>query len=151
MLAPRSLPRIGGERREISVIFTDIADFTTLSEKLDPEALAALLNLYFAGACGAMFAQGGLVYEFIGDAILAFFGAPHDQPDHADRAVNSPVVSWFGSVLLVSNLSLYLPYAGARAAVDSAWTLKVKHYTVSKVRAVIPPLGNEHDQRADQQ
>ena len=53
--------------------------------------------------------------------------------------------------LYVSNLSLYLPYAGANAAVDSAWTLKVKHYTVSKMPAVIPPLGHEHDQRADQQ
>jgi adenylate cyclase len=87
MVASRSLPKVGGERREISVIFTDIANFTTLSETMDPEALALLLNEYFAGACGAVFEQGGLVYEFIGDAILAFFGAPHDQPDHADRAV----------------------------------------------------------------
>jgi sugar lactone lactonase YvrE len=46
-----------------------------------------------------------------------------------------------GKILYVSNLTLYLPYAGAQAAVDSAWTLKAKHYTVSKIRAVIPPLG----------
>ncbi|MGA7004399.1 MAG: SMP-30/gluconolactonase/LRE family protein [Pseudolabrys sp.] len=52
--------------------------------------------------------------------------------------------------LYVSNLSLYLPYAGAQEAVDSAWTLKVKHYTVSKMPAVIPPLGHEDDQRADE-
>jgi adenylate cyclase len=89
MVASRALPRIGGERREISVIFTDIANFTTLSETMDPEELAALLNQYFAGACGAVFGQGAYVYEFIGDAILAFFNAPHDQPDHADRAVDA--------------------------------------------------------------
>ncbi|HTZ36704.1 MAG TPA: adenylate/guanylate cyclase domain-containing protein [Stellaceae bacterium] len=87
MMATQSLPRLGGERREISVIFTDIQNFTTLSETMDPEELAALLNDYFAGACQAIFDQGGLVYEFIGDAILAFFNAPHAQPDHADRAV----------------------------------------------------------------
>jgi adenylate cyclase len=87
MLASRTLPKLGGERREISVIFTDIEGFTSMSERLEPEDLAALLNEYFTGACDAIFAEGGLVYEFIGDAILAFFGAPHDQPDHADRAV----------------------------------------------------------------
>jgi sugar lactone lactonase YvrE len=54
-----------------------------------------------------------------------------------------------GKTLYVSNLSLYLPYAGAQEAVDSAWTLKVKHYTVSKMPAVIPPLGHEDDRRAD--
>lgn len=89
MIESQSLPRLGGERREISVLFTDIANFTTLSETLEPEVVAALLNQYFAGACEAVFANGGLVYEFIGDAILAFFGAPQDQPDHADRAVSA--------------------------------------------------------------
>ena len=57
----------------------------------------------------------------------------------------SPAFSKDGKTLYVSNLTLFLPYAGARAAVDSAWTLKVKHYTVSKMRAVIPPLGHDHD------
>ena len=46
-----------------------------------------MTNEYFEGACAAIFAEGGLVNEFIGDAVLAFFGAPHEQPDHADRAV----------------------------------------------------------------
>jgi adenylate cyclase len=89
MIDSQSLPRLGGERREISVVFTDIANFTTLSETKEPEVVAALLNEYFAGACGAIFAEGGLVYEFIGDAVLAFFGAPQEQPDHADRAVSA--------------------------------------------------------------
>jgi sugar lactone lactonase YvrE len=55
-----------------------------------------------------------------------------------------------GKTLYVSNLTLYLPYAGANAAVDSAWTLKAKHYTVAKVRAVIPPIG-KHDEWANGQ
>ena len=58
----------------------------------------------------------------------------------------SPAFSKDGKTLYVSNLTLFLPYAGARAAVDSPWTLKVKHYTVSKIRAVIPALGDgDHD------
>jgi len=61
----------------------------------------------------------------------------------------SPAFSRDGKTLYVSNLTLFLPYAGANAAVDSAWTLKVKHYTVSKMRAVIPSLGNDHDHDHD--
>ncbi|MFI4923433.1 MAG: SMP-30/gluconolactonase/LRE family protein [Burkholderiales bacterium] len=57
----------------------------------------------------------------------------------------SPAFSKDGKTLYVSNLTLFLPYAGAQAAVDSAWTLKVKHYTVSKMRAVIPSLEHDHD------
>jgi sugar lactone lactonase YvrE len=57
----------------------------------------------------------------------------------------SPAFSKDGKTLYVSNLTLFLPYAGAQAAVDSAWTLKVKHYTVSKMRAVIPSHEHDHD------
>jgi len=89
MLASESLPKLGGERREISVLFTDVAGFTTLSESVEPEFLSTLCNDYFDGVCGAIFAAGGMVNEFIGDAVLAFFGAPLDQPDHADRAVSA--------------------------------------------------------------
>ena len=61
----------------------------------------------------------------------------------------SPAFSKDGKTLYVSNLTLFLPFAGAQAAVDSAWTLKVKHYTVAKIRAVIPPVGHDNDQRVD--
>lgn len=87
MLSADSLPSLGGERREISVLFTDVAGFTTFSERMDPEDLAALANEYFDGVCHAVFAHGGLVNAFIGDSVLAFFGAPVEQPDHADRTV----------------------------------------------------------------
>ena len=86
MLASEALPKLGGERREISVLFTDVAGFTTLSEAIEPEFLATICNDYFDGVCAAIFEQGGMVNEFIGDAVLAFFGAPHEQPN-ADRAV----------------------------------------------------------------
>jgi len=89
MLASGTLPKLGGERREISVVFTDVAGFTTFSETVEPEFLATVCNDYFEGVCAAIFAEGGMVNEFIGDAVLAFFGAPVDQPDHADRAVSA--------------------------------------------------------------
>jgi adenylate cyclase len=89
MLASEALPKLGGERREISVLFTDVAGFTTLSETIEPEFLATICNDYFDGVCAAIFEQGGMVNEFIGDAVLAFFGAPHEQPDHPDRAVGA--------------------------------------------------------------
>jgi adenylate cyclase len=83
---PSSL-RLSGERREMSFLFTDIAGFTGLSEQLGPVVLAPILNAYLDGACGVILAHGGMINEFIGDAILAFFGAPVDQPDHAQRAL----------------------------------------------------------------
>jgi len=67
------LPTVGGERREISVIFTDVASFTTFSEGRDPEELARICNTYFDGLCAAVFKHGGLVNAFLGDGMLAFF------------------------------------------------------------------------------
>jgi adenylate cyclase len=89
MVESATLPKLGGERREISVLFTDVAGFTTLSENIDPEFLATICIDYFDGVCEAIFAQGGMVNEFIGDAVLAFFGAPLAMPDHVDRAVSA--------------------------------------------------------------
>ena len=87
MVDADALPTVGGERREISVIFTDVAGFTTFSEGRDPEELAQVCNAYFDGLCAAVFKHGGLVNAFLGDGMLAFFGAPLRQPDHADRAI----------------------------------------------------------------
>lgn len=87
MLEADALPELGGERREFSVVFSDVADFTTLSETIDPADLTPLTNEYFAGVGAAIFAEAGYINEFMGDGVLAFFGAPQDQPDHADRAV----------------------------------------------------------------
>src|SRR5262249_9109209 len=87
MIASEQLPKLGGERREMTFMFTDVAGFTTMAERMDPTVLAPILNLYLDGACAVIKQHGGMVNEFIGDAILAFFGAPQHQPDHAARAV----------------------------------------------------------------
>jgi len=71
----------------MSFLFTDVAGFTTMAERMDPTVLAPILNRYLDGCCDVILKSGGMVNEFIGDAILAFFGAPQDQPDHAARAV----------------------------------------------------------------
>jgi adenylate cyclase len=81
--------RLGGRRREISVLFSDIRGFTTLSEQLAPEKVSALLNEYFTAMVTVIFDHGGTVDKFVGDAIMALFNAPLDQPDHAQRAVET--------------------------------------------------------------
>lgn len=72
---------------DVSVLFADIVGFTALSEKLRPEEIARLLNCFFEEMLKPLFAMGGTLDKFIGDCIMAFFGAPEPQPDHADRAV----------------------------------------------------------------
>lgn len=87
MLASSSPPQLGGERRDMTVIFTDIAGFTNFSEHTDPAVLTEIMNAYFEGVAAAVTAEGGLVNEFIGDAVLAYFGAPFDAPDHPVRGL----------------------------------------------------------------
>ena len=85
------LPSFGGDHRDISVLFTDISDFTALAETMPAAQVAALLHDYFDGVCAAVLACGGLVKEFAGDGVMALFGAPQMQVDHADRAVDAAV------------------------------------------------------------
>ena len=75
--------------RPVSVLFADIVGFTTLAETMDPEALSRFLSTVFTFAADAIFAQGGTLDKFIGDAVMAFFGAPIPQADHPRRAVAS--------------------------------------------------------------
>ena len=79
--------RLAGERRECTFLFTDLMGFTGLSERLDPEALTALLNAYLDGMTSVVLAHEGTLDKFVGDAVIAFFNAPELQPDHAERAV----------------------------------------------------------------
>ena len=78
----------GGQRREIATLFTDIASFTALAETLEPSVLSALLNEYLTGMTDIVFAHDGTVAKIVGDALHVLFGAPGEQPDHADRAVS---------------------------------------------------------------
>lgn len=78
--------RLGGERRKLSVFFSDLAGFTTLSEKLSPEEVVTLLNRYLTAMTDIILGSGGLIDKYEGDAIMAFWGAPVLQEDHASRA-----------------------------------------------------------------
>lgn len=81
------MAKLGGERREVTVLFSDIRGFTSLSEKLQPESVVELLNEYFAAMTEIIFKWEGTLDKFIGDAIMVFWGAPLSQPDHAERAL----------------------------------------------------------------
>jgi len=74
---------LGGERREMTAYFSDVAGFSSISEQLDPDQLVALLNEYLTEMTDIIAKYNGTVDKFEGDAIIAFWGAPLDQPDHA--------------------------------------------------------------------
>ena len=75
--------------RNVSVFFADIVGFTSAAEGMDPESLSRFLSTFFTYAADAIFAEGGTLDKFIGDAVMAFFGAPIAQADHARRAVSA--------------------------------------------------------------
>ncbi len=75
-----------GQRRELTILFCDVAGFTTISESLEPEALVALLNTYLDAMVKVLLAHGAYVDKFEGDAIMAFWNAPRDAADHATQA-----------------------------------------------------------------
>ena len=89
LVARPGLLRLGGEAREVTVMFTDLEGFTTLSEQLSAEQTVELLTLYFNAMTPLIHATGGTVDKFIGDAVMAFWGAPLDDPAHAEHAVRA--------------------------------------------------------------
>jgi adenylate cyclase len=82
---PSSL-KLGGDQREMTVMFSDLRGFTTFSESLDPETLVHLLNEYLTIMSDVVFKYEGTIDKYMGDAIMAFWGAPQHQPDHATLA-----------------------------------------------------------------
>lgn len=89
LLASPRLPELGGQSREITLLFSDIRGFTTLSEKLSAPEVVELLNTYFSRVCAVLQAEGASIDKFIGDAVMAEFGAPLPQADHARRALRA--------------------------------------------------------------
>jgi adenylate cyclase len=91
MIAHPERLRLGGERRELTLLFSDLAGFTSISEKLPPEGVAKLINAYLTEMTRVVMSEGGTVDKFIGDAVMAFWGAPLDDAEHALHAVRAAI------------------------------------------------------------
>jgi adenylate cyclase len=99
------LPKLGGELRELTILFCDLQGFTTLSERLEPTTLTRVLNQFLSAATDAVLAHGGTVDKYVGDCIMAFWNAPIEQPDHAELACRA-------ALRIVANLE----------ALNAAWS-----------------------------
>ncbi len=84
--APESL-KLGGERRRVTALFTDIESFSALTARTNPEELISLLDGYFEGVARIIVDHGGMIDKFVGDAVHAIFNAPLDLPNHVDQAI----------------------------------------------------------------
>ena len=91
LLADPSKLRLGGEKKNCSVFFSDVAGFTTISEQLDPESLVKLLNKYLTDMTNIIFDNDGMIDKYIGDAIMAIYGAPVATGNHAYQACKSAI------------------------------------------------------------
>ena len=86
------LLQLGGQKRDLTLLFSDLAGFTTLSERMDPQDLLAHLNDYLQDMTQIVLDERGTLDKYIGDAIMAFWNAPKEVPDHADRALRAAVL-----------------------------------------------------------
>jgi adenylate cyclase len=87
MVASGKMPALGGEMRDITMFFSDLSGFSSIAEKMTPAELVALMNDYLSAMTDIIESHGGYVDKYIGDSIVAMFGAPADDPDHARHAV----------------------------------------------------------------
>lgn len=145
--------RLTPKESEISIMFADIVGFTALSEKLTPAKISELLNAFFEEMLQEVFAEGGTLDKFIGDCIMAFFGAPEPQHDHAERAFRAGkgmlarLANMNTNKVLFHPLELRIAINSGKAVVgDVGSTLRVD-YTVlgstinlaSRMESICPP------------
>ena len=114
--------RLGGEKKELSVLFSDIAGFTSISERLDPETLVELLNKYLSAMTDIILQHRGNVNKYLGDGIMAIFGAPRGDPNHASLACFAALDS---QAELVKRREQWKaegqPEISARIGINSGW------------------------------
>ncbi|MBI5529275.1 MAG: adenylate/guanylate cyclase domain-containing protein [Deltaproteobacteria bacterium] len=91
LLLSKGHPNLGGESKPVTVLFSDIRNFTSISEKLKAPEVVEMLNTYFSRVCEQIYREGGTVDKFIGDAIMAVFGSPVEYTDHAARAIRTAI------------------------------------------------------------
>jgi adenylate cyclase len=101
--APDKL-NLGGEKKEITILFSDIRGFTTMSEAVTAEQLANIMSMYFQPMTEAIFEQGGTLDKYIGDAVMALFNAPLDQPDHAVAACRAAIAMQYAQIRINGTL-----------------------------------------------
>jgi len=138
MLKNPAAARLGGRRADLTVLFSDIRGFTTLSEQLTPEQVVGLLNEYLTLMTEIIFRHGGTVDKFEGDAILAFFGAPQAHDDDPDRAVQAALEmrDRLGELedrwreLAGTSLSIGIALHTGQAVVGNIGSLRKMDYTV---------------------
>jgi adenylate cyclase len=128
---------LGGEKREMSFVFSDLEGFTTLAESLPPETALALLQDYLDGMLRIAFEYAGTIDRIVGDGVAVFFGAPLSQPDHARRAVGC-ALAWdryceaFREAHRANGLALGITRIGVHtgtAIVGNVGTPERLHYT----------------------
>ncbi len=121
MLDNPELVRPGGEKVELTIFFSDVAGFTSISEALSPEDLVVLLNEYLGAMTDLLFEYGGTLDKFIGDAVMAFWNFPRKQSDHAVRACLCALAMQRKiTELQISWAERGLPKVSARAGLNTA-------------------------------
>lgn len=108
LMQQEELPKLGGETKTVSIFFSDIEGFASISEKLKPEQLVSVLNRYLTLMTEAIEKHGGVVDKYVGDAVIAFFGAPVSHGDDASRSVDA-AVSCINAVKYDDQLKALLP------------------------------------------
>jgi adenylate cyclase len=124
LLADPNRLTLGGEKRELTFLFTDIAGFTSLSEAVEPGTLMKLLNEYFDEMCGIALRHGGTIDKIVGDALHVMFNAPTEQRDHAERAVRCALdlADFCESFMARQNMN-GIPMGSTRIGVNTGWAV----------------------------